>query len=61
MSAASRCASPRQGLRTKNQVNELAAKAEKPILLQIEVKNIIERMHLSLALPNELESLDAEP
>jgi hypothetical protein len=45
----------------KNRVNELAAKAEKPILLQIEVKNIIERMHLSLALPNELESLDAEP
>ena len=58
MSAASRCASPRQGL---NRVNELAAQAEKPILLQIEVKNIIERMHLSLALPNELESLDAEP
>jgi len=47
--------------RLKNRVNELAAKAEKPILLQIEVKNIIERMHLSLALPNELESLDAEP
>ena len=45
----------------KTRVNELAAQAEKPILLQIEVKNIIERMHLSPALPNELESLDAEP
>jgi len=29
--------------------------------LQIEVKNIIERMHLSPALTNEIESLDAEP
>jgi hypothetical protein len=38
----------------------LAAQAEKPILLQVEMKNIIERMHLSPALPSELESLDAE-
>jgi arylsulfatase A-like enzyme len=45
----------------QKRVNELAAEAEKPILLQIEVKNILERMHLSPALPNDLESLNAEP
>ena len=39
----------------------LAAEAQKPILLQIEVRNILERMHLSPALPDDLESLDAEP
>jgi len=38
----------------------LAAEAEKPILLQIEFKNILKRMHLSPALPSDLESLDAE-
>jgi arylsulfatase A-like enzyme len=41
-------------------VNALAAEAGKPILLQIEVKNILERMHLSPALPDSLESLNAE-
>jgi arylsulfatase A-like enzyme len=45
----------------QKRVNELAAEAEKPILLQIEVKNILERMHLSPALPADLESLNAEP
>ena len=45
----------------QKRVNELAAEAEKPILLQIEVKNILERMHLSPALPDDLESLNAEP
>lgn len=44
----------------QRRINELAAQSEKPILLQIEFKNIIERMHLSPALPSELESLDAE-
>ena len=44
----------------QKRINELAAQSEKPILLQIELKNIIERMHLSPALPSELESLDAE-
>jgi hypothetical protein len=44
----------------QKRANELAAEAEKPILLQIEVKNIIERMHLSPALPGDLENLDAE-
>jgi len=44
----------------QKRANELAAEAEKPILLQIEVKNSIERMHLSPALPGDLESLDAE-
>lgn len=44
----------------QKRANELAAEAEKPILLQIEFKNIIERMHLSPALPADLESLDAE-
>ena len=42
-------------------INKLAAEAQKPILLQIEVRNILERMHLSPALPDDLESLDAEP
>lgn len=44
----------------QKRANALAAEAEKPILLQIEFKNIIERMHLSPALPADLESLDAE-
>jgi hypothetical protein len=44
----------------QKRINELAAEAEKPILLQIEIKNILERMHLSPALPSDLESLDAE-
>jgi len=44
----------------QNRINELAAEARKPILLQIEFKNIIKRMHLSPALPSDLESLDAE-
>jgi len=44
----------------QKRINELAALSEKPILLQIELKNIIERMHLSPALSSELESLDAE-
>jgi arylsulfatase A-like enzyme len=45
----------------QKRANELAAQAEKPILLQIEFKNIIERMHLPPTLPADLESLDAEP
>jgi arylsulfatase A-like enzyme len=45
----------------QQRINELAGEAQKPILLQIEVKNILERMHLSPALPSDLESLDAEP
>src|SRR5262249_11205609 len=44
----------------QKRINELASEAQKPILLQIEVKNILERMHLSPALPDQLESLDAE-
>ena len=44
----------------QKRANELAAEAQKPILLQIELKNIVNRMHLSPALPAELESLDAE-
>ena len=44
----------------QKRANALAAEAEKPVLLQIEFKNIIERMHLSPALPADLESLDAE-
>jgi arylsulfatase A-like enzyme len=44
----------------QQRINTLASQAEKPILLQIEVKNIIGRMHLSPALPDDLESLDAE-
>jgi len=44
----------------ENRANELAAEAQKPILLEIEIKNILERMHLSPALPSDLESLNAE-
>jgi arylsulfatase B len=44
----------------QKRIDELAAQAQKPILLQIEFKNIIKRMHLSPALPSDLESLDAE-
>jgi arylsulfatase A-like enzyme len=51
---------PEKVAELQKRANELAAQAEKPILLQIEVKNIIERMHLSPALPCDLESLDAE-
>jgi hypothetical protein len=40
--------------------NELATEAEKSLLLQIEVKNMLGRMHLSPALPGDLESIDAE-
>jgi arylsulfatase A-like enzyme len=41
-------------------INQLAAEAEKPMLLQIEFKNMLGRMHLSPALPGDLESIDAE-
>jgi arylsulfatase A-like enzyme len=51
---------PERVAELQKRANELAAQAEKPILLQIEVKKIIERMHLSPALPGDLESLDAE-
>jgi arylsulfatase A-like enzyme len=44
----------------QKRANELAAEAQKPILLQIELKNIVNRMHLSPTLPSDLESLDAE-
>ena len=44
----------------QNRINQLAAEAEKPMLLQIEFKNMRGRMHLSPALPGDLESLDAE-
>jgi arylsulfatase A-like enzyme len=44
----------------ENRANQLAAEAQKPILLEIEFKNILERMHLSPALPGDLESLNAE-
>lgn len=44
----------------QKRINELAAQSEKSILLQIEFKNMLGRMHLSPALPSELESLDAE-
>ncbi len=44
----------------QKRINELAAQAQKPILLQIEFKNIINRMHLPPTLPSDLESLDTE-
>jgi arylsulfatase A-like enzyme len=51
---------PEKVTELQRRINELAAQAEKPMLLQIEVKNILDRMHLSPALPDDLESLDAE-
>jgi arylsulfatase A-like enzyme len=51
---------PEKVIELQKRINELASEAEKPILLQIEVKNILERMHLSPALPDNLESLNAE-
>jgi len=51
---------PEKVAELQRRINQLAAEAEKPILLQIEVKNILERMHLSPSLPDNLESLDAE-
>jgi arylsulfatase A-like enzyme len=52
---------PEKVAELQNRINELASEAQKPILLQIEMKNILERMHLSPALPDDIESLDAEP
>ena len=51
---------PEKVAQLQQRINELAAQAEKPILLQIEFKNMLGRMHLSPALPGELESIDAE-
>jgi arylsulfatase A-like enzyme len=50
---------PEKVAELQGRINKLAAEAQKPILLQIEVRNILERMHLSPALPDDLESLDA--
>jgi len=52
---------PEKVAELQGRINKLAAEAQKPILLQIEVRNILERMHLSPALPDDLESLNAEP
>jgi arylsulfatase A-like enzyme len=51
---------PEKVAELQRRINELASEASKPILLQIEFKNILERMHLPPTLPGELESLDAE-
>lgn len=53
-------ARPEKVAELQKRVNELASQAEKPILLQIEVKNMLARMHLSPSLPDDLESIDAE-
>jgi len=47
--------------RLQQRINALAGEAEQPILLQVEFKNILERMHLPPSLPPSLESLNAEP
>jgi arylsulfatase A-like enzyme len=51
---------PERVAELQKRANELAAEAEKPILLQIEFKNMLGRMHLSPTLPADLESIDAE-
>lgn len=44
----------------QKRINALSAEAEKPVLLQIEFANILERMRLPPTLPAALESLNAE-
>jgi len=51
---------PEKVAELQKRANELAGDAEKSLLLQIEIKNMLGRMHLSPALPGDLESLDAE-
>jgi arylsulfatase A-like enzyme len=51
---------PEKVAELQKRANELASQAEKPILLQIEFKNIIDRMHLPPTLPADLESLNTE-
>lgn len=52
---------PEKVAELERRINELASQSEKPILLQIEFKNILQRMHLSPSLPGDLEEIDAEP
>jgi arylsulfatase A-like enzyme len=52
---------PEKVAELQKRINEFAAEAQKPILLEIEVKNILARMHLPPTLPADLDSLDAEP
>jgi arylsulfatase A-like enzyme len=51
---------PEKVAELQKRVNELAGDAEKSLLLQIEIGNMLGRMHLSPALPGDLESLNAE-
>jgi arylsulfatase A-like enzyme len=51
---------PEKVAELQKRANELAGDAEKSLLLQIEIKNMLGRMHLSPALPGDLESLNAE-
>ena len=44
----------------QRRAEELAAEGVKPILLEIEIKNMLGCMQLSPSLPGDLESLDAE-
>jgi arylsulfatase A-like enzyme len=44
----------------QKRINALSAQAEKPVLLQVEFANILERMRLPPTLPPDLESLNAE-
>jgi arylsulfatase A-like enzyme len=51
---------PEKVAELQTRANELAGDAEQSLLLQIEIKNMLGRMHLSPALPSDLESLSAE-
>jgi len=53
-------AHPEKVAELQKRIDELSSEAEKPILLQIEIANILERMHLPPTLPATLESLNAE-
>jgi arylsulfatase A-like enzyme len=51
---------PEKVAELQKRANALAGDAENSLLLQIEIKNMLGRMHLSPALPSDLESLSAE-
>lgn len=51
---------PEKVAELQERINALSAEAEKPVLLQVEFANILERMRLPPTLPAALESLNAE-
>jgi arylsulfatase A-like enzyme len=50
---------PEKVVELQRRANELAAEAEKPILLQIEIRKMLDGLHMPPSLPPTLESLNA--